>query len=94
MEVEEGLDGDNDGCNVGRRGGMLCVGGFDFGGELDEELDGLLDMELGLDFVLGYWVKMEEDLVERGKLSEWEKLCWRILFVELFIFGELNEEEK
>lgn len=94
MEAEEGLDGDNDGCNVGRRGGMSCAGGSDSGGESDEESDGPSDTELGLDFASGYRVKMEEDLVERGKSSEWEKSRRRTSSAEPFIPGELNEEEK
>lgn len=52
--------------------------------DLDES-NGPSEAELGLDIVSGLRVKMEEDLVQRGKVGE---------SAEPFIPAELNEEEK
>lgn len=84
MEVEEGLDSDNE------------PRADESDAESDEEeSDGPSDTELGLDFASGFRVKMEEDLVERGKVgSEWKKSRPRTSSAEPFIPGELNDEEK
>jgi len=94
MEEEEGYDSGHDGSKVDRRGAMSPVGGSECGGESDEESDGPSDTELGLDFASGFRVKLEEDLVERGKSSEWKRSRQRTSSAEPFIPGELNDEEK
>lgn len=90
MEVEEGLESDK--AQTPRA--ISSPAGFDSGRESDEESDGPSDTELGLDFTSGYRVKMEEDLVQRGKSNELKKSRQRTSSAEPFIPGELNDEEK
>ncbi|KAG0573861.1 hypothetical protein KC19_VG216000 [Ceratodon purpureus] len=84
MEIEDGLNSGNIESNVHSIGEASTITGSD-SVDLDEESNGPSDTELGLDFISGIRVKMEDDLIRREKRGK---------SAEPFISADLNEEEK